>query len=258
MSERISMNFYECISRLNSIEEQYEIALFAFDLYQKEKEAELSDLMEKRKAEFFKYIELIKKEKAEKNEKFDESKFKKYYGPLFGIYEEMLLYPGKQADQLKNSIRQNSLILTLSTFEIFLNDLLRHILLNRPNLLSPNRKIEIGRLITDGVDKVISEEVERQVYTIDRKSIFDRADYFKTHLKLYWGKDSNHIEIFNKINNLRNNIVHRDTDLMVSEEDLKEALRVCKAIVIQLMIDSMKHYKDIIAPLIMQKQTSKT
>lgn len=252
------MNFYECISRLNSIDDQYEIALFAFDLYQKEKEVELSDMMEKRKAEFLKYLEVIKKQKAEKNEKFDESAFKRNYGVPFGIHEGMLSYPGKQADQLKNSIRQNSLIITLSTFEIFLNDLLTHILANRPNLLSPNRKIEIGRLINVGADKVISEEVERQVYAIDRKSIFDRADYFKTHLKLCWGKDSNHIKTINRINDLRNNIVHKDTELQVSEEDLKEALRVCKAIVFQLMMDSMKHYKDIIAPLILQKKIDKT
>jgi len=252
------MNFYECISRLNSIDDQYEIALFAFDLYQKEKEAELSNMIEKRKVEFLKNLEEITKQKIENNEKFDESTFKQNYGELFGIYEGMLSYPSKQADQLKNSIRQNSLIITLSTFEIFLNDLLRHILTNRPSLLSPNRKIEIGRLIAVGTDKVILEEVERQVYTIDRKSIFDRADYFETHLKLCWSKDSHHIETINRINDLRNNIVHKDTELQVSEEDLKEAIQACKAIVLQLTFDSMKQYKDIIAPLILQKKTSKT
>jgi len=252
------MNFLECISRLNSIDDQYDIALFAFDLYRKEKESELSEMMEKRKAELSKSLEVMKKEKADKNENIDESSFKQIYGKLFGIYEGMLSYPSEQADQLKNSIRQNSLILALSTFEIFLNDFIRHILKNRPSLLSPNRKIEIGRLLTVGADKVISEEVERQVYTIGRKSVFDRANYFETHLKLCWSKDSSLIETINRINDLRNDIVHKDTELQIKEEDLKEAIRACKAIVFQLTLECMKQYKDIIASLILQKKKGKT
>ena len=51
------MNFYECISRINSIDSQYEIALSAFDLYQKEEEASISDMMEKRNAIFSEYLE---------------------------------------------------------------------------------------------------------------------------------------------------------------------------------------------------------
>lgn len=249
------MNFYECISRLNSIYDQYKIALFAFDLYQKKEEAKLNSILEKRKAEFLTYIETVKKEKLKNKERFDESAFKNNYGGQFFMHEGLLSYPEQQADQLKNSIRQNSLITMFSTFEIFLTDLLRHILANRPRLLNLNRKVEIGRLITVGTEKLILEEVERQIYSIDRKSIFDKANYFKTHLKICWDKDSNNTKVINRINDLRNDIVHKDTALTVNEEDLKETLKTCKEIVYQLMKDSMKHYNDIIFSLIRKKET---
>jgi hypothetical protein len=252
------MNFYECISRLNSVESQYEIALSAFDLYQKEKETSIYEMIEKRNVIFSEHLEKIKNEKAENNEKFDEIEFKKECYAIFGLHKGLLSYPKEQAEQLKNSIRQNSLIVSLSTFEIFLNDLVRHILSNIPTLLSSNRKIEIGRLVSLGSDKVIMQEVERQVYALDRKSIFDRADYFQSHLKLSWGKDSDCINIISRINEIRNDIVHKDTDLKVNEADFKEAVKICKSVVLNLMINFVKHYKDISAPLISQKKESKT
>jgi len=244
------MNFFECTSRLNTIDEQYEIALFAFDLYQKK--TEISNSLEQRKAELSSLIEGIKREKSTNDEQFDESAFKEDFEIMFT--KQFLAYSAEQIKQLKNSIRQNSLIITLSTFEIFLNDLLRFILTNKPDLLRPNRKVEIRRLINLGADTIIADEVERQVYAIDRKNIADRADYFKTHLNLRWGKDVNLVKTIEKMNDLRNNIVHKDTTLLVREEDFKETHKTCNSIVVQLMIDFKKHYYDIIAPLILQKE----
>lgn len=40
------MNFFECISRIDSINSQHQIALSAFDLYQKKEETSLSDMIE--------------------------------------------------------------------------------------------------------------------------------------------------------------------------------------------------------------------
>ncbi len=248
------MNFYECISRINSVNSQYQIALSAFDLYQKEEESSISDMMEKRTAIFKEYIEKIKLEKAEKNEMFDEDTLKKENNLFFGFHKSMLSYPKHQAEQLKNSMRQNSIIVTLSTFEIFLNDLVKHILTNIPILLKSDRKIEIGRLVTFGVDTLIKEEVERQVYSLDRKSILDRSTYFQNHLKLPWGKDSTCIDIISRINDIRNDIVHKDTDLNVNESDLLDALNVCKSVVVNLMLGFIRQYKDISAPLIKQKK----
>ena len=251
------MNFYECISRINSINSQYQIALSAFDLYQKEEESSLSDMMKKRNAIFSEYIKKIKKEKSEKNEMFDEDAYKNEYSAIFGLHKGILSYPKQQAEQLKNSICQNSLIFTLSTFEIFINDLVRHILINLPILLESNRKIEMGRLITFGVDTLIKEEVERQVYSLDRKSILDRSIYFQGHLKLPWGKDSSGTDIIIKTNDIRNDIVHKNTDLIVSEADLLDALNICKSVVLYLMIGFIRQYKDIAAPLISQKKHNK-
>ena len=133
------MNFYECISRINSINSQYQIAFSAFDLYQKEEETSLSDMMKKNNAIFSEYLEKLKKEKAEKNEMFDEDAVKNEYNAFNGFHKGILSYPKQQAEQLKNSMRQNSLIFTLSTFEIFLNDLVRHILTHLPILLKSDR-----------------------------------------------------------------------------------------------------------------------
>ena len=191
-------------------------------------------------------------EKSTNGEQFDESAFKKDFKIMFT--EQFLGHHAEQAKQLKNSIRQNSLIIALSTFEIFLNDLLRFILTNKPNLLRPDRKVEIRQLINLGADTIIADEVERQLYAIDRKKIADRADYFKTHLNLRWGKDANPVKTIEKMSDLRNNIVHKDTTLLVRDEDFKETHKTCKSIVVQLTIDFKKHYYDIIAPLILQKE----
>ena len=75
----------------------------AFDLYQKEEESSLSDMMKKRNAIFSEYIKKIKKEKSEKNEMFDEDEFKKRYNAFIGLHKGMLSYPKRQAEQLKNS-----------------------------------------------------------------------------------------------------------------------------------------------------------
>ena len=248
------MNFYECISRINSIDSQYQIALSAFDLYQEKEETSLTNMFEKRKATFSDYLEKLKKEKAEKKETFDEEALKRQYYEFSGFHRHFLSYPKRQAEQLKNSMRQNSLIFILSTFEIFLNDLIRHILTQRPTLLNSDRKIEIGRLISSGFETLIKEEVERQVYLLDRKSIKDRSFYFHEHLKLPWGKDSSSVDIIIKTNDIRNDIVHKDPDLIVKESDLSSALNTCKSVVLYLMVGFIKNYKDISAPLIKQRQ----
>jgi len=251
------MNFYECISRINSIDSQYQIALSAFDLYQKKEETSLTNMLEKRKAVFLDYLEKLKKKKAEKNETFDEEAFKKQNYEFSGFHKHFLSYPKRQAEQLKNSMRQNSLIFILSTFEIFLNDLVRHILIHQPILIKSDRKIEIGRLVSLGTDALIKEEVERQVYALDRKSIKDRSIYFQDHLKLPWGRDLSCTETIIKINDIRNDIIHKNTDLNVSEADLSEALNTCKSIILFLMIGFIKHYSVIAKPLIKQKKHNK-
>jgi len=137
-----------------------------------------------------------------------------------------------------NKINQMEIILRCAYFEAEMKDIHRHCLCAKPALLRGDKEIALGRLVADGEDKVLEEEIEAEVERIDRQSAKEKAKYFKDKLGLKWGdpklfQQFYHLkssEVHNDLvlrierySTLRNEIVHEHTDHVVQPDELKGA-----------------------------------
>jgi hypothetical protein len=138
----------------------------------------------------------------------------------------------------ENKLHQTEIILRCAFFEAEMKDVHRHCLYAKSTLLKADRKIDLGRVVVKGEDAVIEEEIEAEVDRIDRQGVNERAKYFRETLGLKWGDPKlfkqfysqemnlDHEGFVTKIetySNLRNKIVHEDTDYVVKQDELKEA-----------------------------------
>ena len=156
------------------------------------------------------------------------------------------------ANKLSNDIskaytanNQNFIIMGLAIFESFLKDVHRAILFKEPKLLGADRKIDLGRLVDSGYIKIIEEEIERKVVSLDRKSIQDRAKYFAEDLKIPWSDGDELIEQVSDLNDLRNRILHENPDEEVSSDKILSALLLLIVIASTLFFRGRKIYTGI-------------
>ena len=132
-------------------------------------------------------------------------------------------------EEVVNRIRQNKLILMVTLLEAFLKDIHREVLIQNPSLLRADRQIPLGKLVTQPFTQIISEEIEREVQSLDRQSLKQRAEYFDKRLNISWF-DGKIVPLVEPITELRNTILHENPDTPVSESDLELALVVCAAL----------------------------
>lgn len=130
---------------------------------------------------------------------------------------------------LENRINQNELIMYLTLFEIFMKDFHREVLRQKPELLRADRQIPLGKLTALGEQQVIEEEIEREIQSLDRKSVEDRARYFRERLGIGW-QDGTILPLLKGVLDLRNKILHQDPDARVEEDDIALARLVCHSI----------------------------
>lgn len=159
------------------------------------------------------------------------------------------------ANKLSNDIskaytanNQNFIIMGLAIFESFLKDVHRAILFKEPKLLGAVRKarqIDLGRLVDSGYKKIIEEEIKREVASLDRKSIQDRAKYFAEHLRIPWSDGDELIEQLSDLNDLRNRILHENPDEEVSSDKILSALLLLIVIASTLFFRGRKIYTGI-------------
>jgi len=138
----------------------------------------------------------------------------------------------------ENKLHQTEIILVCAFFEAEMKDIHRHCLCAKPTLLGGEKQIALGRLIANGEDIVLEEEIEVEVERIDRESTRKRVKYFSEKLGLKWGdpklfqqfyhlkSSEDHKDVVLKIekySNLRHKIVHQDTDYIVKQDELGEA-----------------------------------
>ncbi len=136
----------------------------------------------------------------------------------------------KQLEKFTNSLNQSELILRVSLFEIFMKDIHRQALGEKPSLIKADRKIPIGRVLSLGFKKVIEEEIEREVNSLDRVSVEDKARYFKEKLGIDWF-GGHAVPLLKHVIEVRNSILHEEPERIVNEIlDLGLATMMCIAI----------------------------
>ena len=104
----------------------------------------------------------------------------------------------------------------MAIFEGFLKDLHREILKIRPDLLREERTIPLGKLVSQGADSVIAEEIEREVQTLDRQSVEKKADYFRDRLGISWFGHTI-VPIMEAVIEARNEILHENADREITQ-----------------------------------------
>jgi len=124
-----------------------------------------------------------------------------------------------------NRVNQNEFIMLVALFEIQMKDIHREILLQDQKLLSPDRQVPLGRLISGGFDAVLELEIEREVQSLDRKNFEERASYFQSRLGLVWPKEPTPTAA-REILDIRNRLLHEDADLSIADDKLGEAREV--------------------------------
>ena len=132
-------------------------------------------------------------------------------------------YLPKKLEASENRINQNELILMMAVFESIMKDIHREVLRQKPSLLKPDRKIDLGRIISTGSSSVIEEEIEREVTSLDRKNLDEKCRYFEATLDLSWG-DKFVLNSVKKSLRKRNIILHEDPDTVIDQKDNMFAL----------------------------------
>jgi hypothetical protein len=89
--------------------------------------------------------------------------------------------------------------------------------------------VPIGRVIGTGWENVLLEEIEREVQSLDRKSVEDRAKYFRKTLNIDWFGGTI-VPLLRKVILERNTVLHDDPDRQVDGMVVDLAHMVCVAI----------------------------
>lgn len=146
-------------------------------------------------------------------------------------------------DKIVNRLRQNNLILMVTIMESFLKEIHREILRQNPKILKADRQIPLGKLLSQTSQEIIDEEIEREVHSLDRKSVKQRAEYFDERLNISWF-DGTIIPLVEPVINLRNKILHEDPDEVVSDGNLKLSHLVCMALPMGCVMQAAVLYPD--------------
>lgn len=136
----------------------------------------------------------------------------------------------KSLEESLNRLNQNDVIMKITLFEVILKDIHREILIHNQHLLSADRKVPLGKLIHEGKDKIVEEEIEREISILDRKSIRAKATYFKDRLNVDWTFEGHIFPIVEYVFDLRNKILHKEPDIKVTKDDCFHATTVSMTI----------------------------
>lgn len=136
-------------------------------------------------------------------------------------------------DFADNRIAQYELILRGAFFEEEMKEIHRHVLVAEPTLLKPDRKIELGRIVSTDYNQLIEKEIEFEVHSLDRQSVEKRAEYFQDRLKLRWATGQVEQEVglagviggVSLVLDTRNKILHETPDAVIIAADLQSARR---------------------------------
>lgn len=135
----------------------------------------------------------------------------------------------------ENKLHQTEIVLRCAFFEAEMKDIHHHCLCAEPKRLKADKKIDLGRIVAKGEETVVEEEIKEEVDRLDRQNVRARADYFVNVLGLKWADpqlsqqfyrlrfEQDHEQVvmeIKKYSDLRNKIVHEDTDYVVKHDEL--------------------------------------
>lgn len=129
-------------------------------------------------------------------------------------------FPEKHKD-IENRLAQNEVILLVAVFEDLLKSIHREVLKQNPKLLDGTRQIPLGKITSVNMQELLAEEINREVSSMDRKNVSERAKYFDERLKLPWPSKKT-VDAIDTILKLRNLILHEDMDRVITGADLMQ------------------------------------
>jgi len=226
------------ISRITAISMQTDLALKALNGFLGSQEAIDSYLQEE--------LETTRKftEEAAKSANFDPKEHwafsdegsEKY---INGIKETL----PNRLEEVINRINQNKLLLLVTVFESFMKDIHREILKANPKALKADRQIPLGKIVTTPLEELLEEEIEREVQSLDRKTIEQKCEYFDKRLNIDWFGGTI-IPLMKPVLELRNKIIHEDPDIVISSNDLNLAHLVTFSLPIACVMQAAVLYPD--------------
>lgn len=128
--------------------------------------------------------------------------------------------------KVENRINQNKFIMSVTLFEGFMKDIHREILKQRPTLLKLGRQVPLGKVINSDKEDIVNEEIEIEIQSLDRKSVEERAKYFRKRLGIDW-LDGTIVPLLRRVLELRNHILHVNPDEEIKKLDIVLAHMVC-------------------------------
>ena len=142
---------------------------------------------------------------------------------LMESYEDFaLMRIPNRINDVANRLNQNELILLVALLEVQIKDIHREMLTQEPGLLKTDRTVPIGKLVSLGAQAIVAEEIEREVQSQDRRSTETKAEYFVKTLRLDWF-DGTMVPLVDRVVKRRNELLHQDPDVVVSDVDVEYA-----------------------------------
>lgn len=164
------VNGNEYLQRITSVFSQFQLARRAIDGFLKSEEAVVRFLHEELEKLGHRLVQGAEKHNVtlEGDSSFASNRFRM---DLSATRAEL----PKRLEEVEQRLRQNEVILLIALFENEMKEIHREILGQNPQLLKPDRQVPLGKLVSEGTKIVIESEIDREVQSLDRKSVEERS-----------------------------------------------------------------------------------
>ncbi len=230
------ISYRDCIMKFSSVEVQFELARKAIDAFKANPE-NIIDFVKKS----LKRLKQLTIDFSGDEELWQETvslpQMREFIKYELGI--TLIEFEGMQ-----NRLNQNELVLYTALFEAYLKNIHRKILKLNPRLCKKEFKIDLGHLISLGQEEIVNREIEREIYSLDRKAFKDKVVYFKEHLLIDWQIHESVMEKINSIIDIRNRVLHSDSEQKVDNSLVSSAQGIFVGILISSINQASKCYPD--------------
>jgi len=164
--------------------------------------------------------------------------------PSYQLYDDFKVsrapYRKDQIEEIIEHINSSFYITFFAVLEDQLKMAIRVLLWDNPTILDSQRTVPLGKLLMEGYEKVVSDEIERQIAILDRKNIGERLNFMNSTFGIdLFGEPG--IYFVNKLNNKRNELLHEKPGIGITSSETTEAFFFAFAIgsLLILFIDAI-------------------